>query len=63
MKVQAPREKGKANRAVTTQLAQRLELPAHAIYLESGRSSTSKVVLIEALDELEIQRRINQITG
>ena len=62
VKVQAPPEKGKANSAVVAHLAQWLKLPAQAIYLESGRSSTYKVVVIEGIDEGEVNRQIDPIS-
>jgi len=39
VKVQAPPEKGKANRAVAAHLAQWLGVPKNAVSVESGQSS------------------------
>jgi hypothetical protein len=57
IKLRAPAVEGKANAALICFLAERLELPRHAIVLERGHKSRDKVVRINGLAEEEVRRR------
>jgi uncharacterized protein len=50
IKVTAPPEKGRANEAVASLLAERLGLPADAVAVVSGHSSPAKVIAITGMD-------------
>lgn len=54
----APPEKGRANDAVVSLLAERLGLPADAIALASGHSSQSKVIAINGMDDNAIKKAL-----
>ncbi len=56
IKVTAPPEKGKANKALVELLADRLGLSADAISVVSGYSSASKVIAITGLDDEAIRQ-------
>ena len=62
VKVQAPPEKGKANRAVIAHLAEWLGLPKHAVCPKSGQSSGNKIVVIHGFTAAEINQRIDAIS-
>ncbi len=56
IKVTAPPEKGKANEAVVTLLAETLGVGTDDIEVVSGHSSSSKVVAITGMDVDDINR-------
>jgi uncharacterized protein (TIGR00251 family) len=51
VKVKAPPEKGRANEAVVTLLAERLGIDASSISVVSGHGSSAKVVEIDGMDD------------
>lgn len=63
IKVKAPPEKGKANKAVIKLLEKTLKLPAGRIELESGLSSTNKVIHIPAEIESTVQASLARYYG
>jgi uncharacterized protein (TIGR00251 family) len=56
--VTAPPERGKANEAVLTLVAQALELPPSAVRLVSGEASARKCLEIDGLDEAGVKSRL-----
>lgn len=61
VRVAAPPEKGKANRAVAELLAQVLALPVRQIRLVSGGVSAHKRFAISGLNAEELQARLTSI--
>ena len=61
IKVQAPAEKGKANKAVIGLLEKTLELPRGSIEISSGSTSTRKTVEINSEDDSQINKKLNDI--
>jgi uncharacterized protein (TIGR00251 family) len=59
IRVAVPPEKGKANRAVESLVAQALDLPVKAVRIVSGRSSPRKVVEVDGLTLSEIRERLS----
>lgn len=57
--VTAPPERGKANQAVETVLAETLDLPRQQVRIVGGLASSRKQVEIDGLDEPEIRRRLD----
>lgn len=57
LSVTAPPEKGKANRAVVSLLAEALDLPKAAVRIVSGESSQDKTVRLD-LPPGELRRRL-----
>ena len=55
IKLRAPAVKRKANAALICFLAERLELPRHAIVLERGHTSRDKVIRINGLAEDDVR--------
>lgn len=53
-------EKGKANQAVITVLAEALDLPRSALRIVRGETSPNKTLQIDGLPEGEILRRLNK---
>jgi uncharacterized protein len=60
IKVTAPPDKGKANKAVIDLLAETLGIPAADIQIKSGHSSPSKVVTINGMDDEAIKKAFGQ---
>jgi uncharacterized protein (TIGR00251 family) len=58
VKVTAPPEKGRANEAVVSLLAERLGLPADAVAVVSGHSSPAKVIFIDGMDNEAIKKAL-----
>jgi uncharacterized protein (TIGR00251 family) len=58
IKVAAPPEKGKANKAVIALVAERLGLPADAVAVVSGHLSPSKVIAINGMDDGAIKKAL-----
>lgn len=59
VRVAAPPEKGKANKAVESVVAQVLGLPSDAVRIVSGQTSPHKVLEIDGLTLQEIKQRID----
>ena len=62
VKVRAPAESGKANRAVTTLVAAKLGLPLHAVRIVSGGASPRKLLELDGLSEVQFRKRIENST-
>ena len=60
IKLRVPPIEGRANRELTTYLAERLGLSKSAVSLAHGEKSRSKVVEITGLDEAEVMSRLAQ---
>lgn len=58
IKVRAPAEKGKANKAVINVLENYLDLPSGAVTVVSGATSQFKTLEIHNMDEAEIMGRL-----
>ena len=58
VRVQAPPQDGRANRALEELLAEALSLKKNAVTVTSGRASAHKRVAIEGLTRDEIVRRL-----
>ena len=56
IKVMAPPEKGTANNTVIGLLAKTLGLSTNAIQIESGHTTSSKVITITGLDDEAIKK-------
>lgn len=61
VKVKAPPSQGKANKAVIELLATLLQLDKKSIKITTGQFSSSKVLLIEDLDNAQIIDALNHI--
>jgi uncharacterized protein (TIGR00251 family) len=59
IKLRAPAVDQKANVALIRFLAERLELPRHAIVLKRGHRSRDKLIRINGLTEEEVRRRLH----
>ena len=57
IKLRAPAVEGKANAALVRFLADQMNLPRHAIVLQSGRRSRDKLLRIDGLSEEEVRKR------
>ena len=55
VKVKAPPEKGRANEAVVTLLAERLGIGTSSITVVSGHGSPAKIVAVDAMDDEAIR--------
>ncbi len=58
VRVAAPPEGGRANRAVVELIAGRLGIPRQQIELVSGASSPRKTLAVPGLDESEVRQRL-----
>jgi uncharacterized protein (TIGR00251 family) len=58
IKVRAPAVEGKANSALISFLAKRLNLPARTIVLLRGQRSREKVIRIDGLSDEDVRRRL-----
>ena len=63
IKVMAPPERGKANKAVIRLLQKALSLDKASITLDSGSTSSHKTIVIECDDEAIILKKIKQLTS
>jgi uncharacterized protein (TIGR00251 family) len=61
IKVQAPPEKGKANKAVIKTLERTLGLAKGSINITSGTTSTSKIIEISGIDDSLIGKKLADI--
>lgn len=59
IRVRAPAEGGKANRAAERLVAEALKLRSGSVEVVSGRSSSRKTMVIRGLDDSEIRRRLS----
>jgi uncharacterized protein (TIGR00251 family) len=58
VRVTAPAERGKANRAVEALVADTLGIASDRVLVVAGHSSARKIVEIAGLDEGEVHRRL-----
>ena len=56
MKVAAPPEKGKANKAILEFLANRLGIRKNALHITSGQTSCVKQISIEGVTEKDVEK-------
>ena len=63
IRVAAKPEKGKANEAVVTLLAETLGVPRASVTLLSGAASPQKIIEISGLSEAELHARLSNIDG
>ncbi|MCP4877001.1 MAG: DUF167 domain-containing protein [Gammaproteobacteria bacterium] len=61
IRVKAVAEKGKANAALVSLIAQTLELPSDAVRLIGGKTSAHKVLEITGLSQQELKRRLQKL--
>jgi hypothetical protein len=61
VKVKAPAEKGKANKAIIKVLEKALNLPKGSIHISNGTTSSRKVIKIICGDETVIIKKLNDI--
>ena len=61
IKVQAPPEKGKANKAVIRLLEKSLKLPKGSVIINSGLTSCNKIVEITGYDEDIIHQQLENL--
>jgi len=60
VRVTAPAERGKANRAVEALVADALGISGDRVAIVAGHSSARKIVEIAGLDEGEVHRRLSK---
>jgi uncharacterized protein len=58
IKLRAPPVEGKANAALISFLADRLNIPAQTVVLLRGQKSRDKLVRIDGLSEEDVRRRL-----
>jgi uncharacterized protein (TIGR00251 family) len=63
VRVSAPPERGRANDAVVTLLAETLGISKSDVELVSGTSSRDKVVLVHGLSEGDAEARLTEAAG
>ena len=56
-------ERGRANEAVLALLAETLRLPQASVVLVGGETSRDKVVAVQGLSEVEVERRLEAAVG
>jgi len=61
IKVKAPPEKGKANKAIIKVLEKSLSLAKGSVKIESGLTSSRKIIVINDADEKLIHKKIADI--
>lgn len=61
VKVKAPAEKGKANKAIIKVLEKTLDLPRGSIHITSGTTSSRKVIEIKCGHETVINKRLEDL--
>ncbi|MBI2860177.1 MAG: YggU family protein [Chloroflexi bacterium] len=59
VKIAAPPVKGQANRELVAYLSQVLQVGRDAVTIVSGRTSRSKVVAVDGLDQAEVLKRLS----
>ena len=60
VRVAAPPEGGRANEAVLSLLAERLELPRRAVSIVSGHAGREKVVQMIGIGQADTERRLEE---
>ena len=60
VRVTAPAERGKANAAIETVIAEALDIPRASARVVAGKTSPRKVVEITGLSETEVYRRLSK---
>jgi hypothetical protein len=63
VRVSAPPEDGRANRAVVGLLAEALGLPRQAVWVVAGHRSRDKIVACEGLSAAEVEARLSSALG
>ncbi|MDR2430498.1 MAG: DUF167 domain-containing protein [Puniceicoccales bacterium] len=63
IRIHAPPEDGRANKALTHFLAAQLALPRHAITLATGASSRQKRIRITGLTQAQAEQRLQQFAA
>ncbi len=61
VKVKAPAEKGKANKAIIKVLEKTLDLPKGSIHIISGTTSSRKVIEIKCGNETNINKKLEYL--
>lgn len=61
IKVKAPPDKGRANKAVTNVIEKSLQLSKGSVTIESGHTSCKKIISINGYDADEITARVSAI--
>ncbi len=61
VKVKAPPEKGKANKAIIKVLEKSLELPKGSIHITSGTTSSRKIIEIKCDNDAVINKKLENI--
>ncbi len=61
VRVAAPPEGGRANEAVLSLLAERLELPRRAVSIVSGHAGREKVVRLDGIAQADSERRLDEV--
>jgi uncharacterized protein YggU (UPF0235/DUF167 family) len=59
-RVAAPPERGRANEALVGLIASALDVPPGSVRVVGGLRGRSKVVEIETLDSMEVERRLGR---
>jgi uncharacterized protein (TIGR00251 family) len=61
VKVKAPPEKGRANKAVENLLSKALDLPPSSIRITAGESSSCKQVELDQLSESQLHEKLSRL--
>lgn len=59
VRVAAPPEKGKANKAVESLMAESLELPRSAVNVISGKTSPNKTIEIQGITPMQARNKLD----
>ena len=63
VKVKAPPEKGKANKAIIKVLEKKLDLPKGSINITGGSTSSKKVIEIKCCNDTVINKKLEALCG
>lgn len=63
VKVKAPPEKGRANKAIIKVLEKKLDLPKGSINITSGNTSRKKVIEIRCYNDAVINKKLEALCG
>jgi len=63
VRVSSPPEKGKANAAVESLIAEVLRLPAGTVKIVAGGASPRKIIAVSGLSEEEVRQRLATAVG
>jgi uncharacterized protein YggU (UPF0235/DUF167 family) len=58
--VAAPPERGRANEALVELLSSALEVPRNSFRVVSGQAGRTKLVEVDGLDPLQVERRLER---